>query len=146
MSYEWIQTNRLQWSKFDIGGRIMAAFGKRLIIFAILLILGMLMGMQIAGTGFSLEGQQGQGVSAQQQLQQEYQQEQAMEANELEQTVSASLPEAQPQIVTPRDVLTTEPAKASAVDVLAEKTAGLLQQVSQSGIRWVVSLFNGVTE
>ncbi|MFD2702147.1 hypothetical protein ACFSVM_16910 [Paenibacillus shunpengii] len=124
----------------------MAAFGKRLIIFAILLILGMLMGMQIAGTGFSLEGQQGQGVSAQQQLQQEYQQEQAMEANELEQTVSASLPEAQPQIVTPRDVLTTEPAKASAVDVLAEKTAGLLQQVSQSGIRWVVSLFNGVTE
>lgn len=124
----------------------MAAFGKRLIIFAILLILGMLMGMQIAGTGFSIEEQQGQGVALQQQLQQEYQQEQAAQSGDLEQTVSASLPEAQPQIVTPRDVLTTEPAKASAVDVLAEKTAGLLQQVSQSGIRWVVSLFNGVTE
>ncbi|GAK39611.1 hypothetical protein PUW24_01175 [Paenibacillus urinalis] len=124
----------------------MAAFGKRLIIFAILLILGMLMGMQIAGSGFSIEEQQGQGVALQQQLQQEYQQEQAAQSGDLEQTVSASLPEAQPQIVTPRDVLTTEPAKASAVDVLAEKTAGLLQQVSQSGIRWVVSLFNGVTE
>ncbi|SFS61704.1 hypothetical protein [Paenibacillus sp. 453mf] len=125
----------------------MAAFGKRLIIFAILLILGMLMGMQIAGTGFSFEGQQqGQGATVQQQLQQGQRQEQTVEANDYEQTVSASLPEAQPQIITPRDVLATEPAKASAVDVLAEKTAGLLQQVSQSGIRWVVSLFNGVTE
>lgn len=79
----------------------MAAFGKRLIIFAILLILGMLMGMQIAGTGFSFEGQQqGQGAAVQQQLQQGQRQEQTVEANDYEQTVSASLPEAQPQIIT----------------------------------------------
>ncbi|MCM3784508.1 hypothetical protein M3231_16110 [Neobacillus mesonae] len=123
----------------------MSTFGKRLLIFALLIIAGMLMGMQIAGTGFSLatDVQEENAPLVQTQVQQQGQQ-QITEASSTEQPVS--MPEPNPQVITPRDVLITEPVKASAVDVLAEKTAGLLQQVSQSGIRWVVSLFNGVTE
>ncbi|MFP4977234.1 hypothetical protein ACE6ED_17655 [Paenibacillus sp. CN-4] len=41
---------------------------------------------------------------------------------------------------TPEQILLPE-AEGPAVDVLAEKTAGLLQRASREGIRWVVSLF-----
>ncbi|WP_405173303.1 hypothetical protein [Paenibacillus sp. FSL H8-0260] len=40
----------------------------------------------------------------------------------------------------PEQILIPEEQKPT-VDVLADKTAGLLQQASQKGIRWVVSLF-----
>lgn len=33
----------------------------------------------------------------------------------------------------------------ASVDVMADKTAGLLQQASKKGIEWVVSLFDGLT-
>lgn len=42
--------------------------------------------------------------------------------------------------LTPEQILLPE-ADGPAVDVLAEKTAGLLQRASREGIRWVVSLF-----
>lgn len=41
---------------------------------------------------------------------------------------------------TPEQILLPE-AEGPAVDILAEKTAGLLQRASREGIRWVVSLF-----
>ncbi|WP_379135073.1 hypothetical protein [Paenibacillus sp. sgz500958] len=42
--------------------------------------------------------------------------------------------------LTPGQILVPEEQKPT-VDVLADKTAGLLQRASQKGIRWVVSLF-----
>jgi hypothetical protein len=41
----------------------------------------------------------------------------------------------------PEQILIPEEQKPT-VDVIADKTAGLLQQASQKGIRWVVSLFD----
>ncbi|WP_348620137.1 hypothetical protein [Paenibacillus polymyxa] len=46
---------------------------------------------------------------------------------------------------TPRELLAVKEQQAS-VDTMADKTAGLLQNLSRQGIRWVVSVFDGVTE
>lgn len=46
---------------------------------------------------------------------------------------------------TPEQILIPEEQKPT-VDVLADKTAGLLQQASQKSIRWVVSLFDSAEE
>ncbi|WP_342414940.1 hypothetical protein NST83_16400 [Paenibacillus sp. FSL R10-2782] len=46
---------------------------------------------------------------------------------------------------TPRELLVVKAEQAS-VDTMADKTAGLLQNLSRQGIRWVVSVFDGVTE
>ncbi|MFT9367457.1 hypothetical protein [Paenibacillus polymyxa] len=46
---------------------------------------------------------------------------------------------------TPRELLAVKAQQAS-VDTMADKTAGLLQNLSRQGIRWVVSVFDGVTE
>lgn len=46
---------------------------------------------------------------------------------------------------TPEQILAPNTGKPS-VDVLADKTAGLLQNLSQKGIRLVVSLFDSITE
>jgi hypothetical protein len=43
--------------------------------------------------------------------------------------------------LTPAQILIPEEQKPT-IDVLADKTAGLLQQASQKSIRWVVSLFD----
>ena len=45
----------------------------------------------------------------------------------------------------PRDILLPETPKPPA-DVLADKTAGLLQQLSNQSIRWVVSVFGSITD
>lgn len=47
--------------------------------------------------------------------------------------------------LTPEQILIPEEQKPT-VDVLADKTAGLLQQASQKSIRWVVSLFGSAEE
>ncbi|ASA23644.1 hypothetical protein [Paenibacillus donghaensis] len=47
--------------------------------------------------------------------------------------------------LTPEQLLVPE-EQSPTVDVLADKTAGLLQQASQKGIRWVVSLFDSAAE
>jgi hypothetical protein len=47
--------------------------------------------------------------------------------------------------LSPEQLLIPEEQKPT-VDVLADKTAGLLQQASQKGIRWVVSLFDSSEE
>ncbi|MEC0369862.1 hypothetical protein [Paenibacillus chibensis] len=46
---------------------------------------------------------------------------------------------------TPEQILSTNANKPT-VDVLADKTAGLLQDLSQKGIRMVVSLFDSITD
>ncbi|WP_179032960.1 DUF3679 domain-containing protein [Paenibacillus kribbensis] len=46
---------------------------------------------------------------------------------------------------TPRELLAVK-AQPASVDTMADKTAGLLQNLSRKGIRWVVSVFDGVTE
>ncbi|NMO94859.1 hypothetical protein [Paenibacillus lemnae] len=45
----------------------------------------------------------------------------------------------------PRDILLPDVSKPPA-DILADKTAGLLQQMSNQSIRWVVSLFGSITD
>lgn len=47
--------------------------------------------------------------------------------------------------LTPEQILIPEEGNRT-VDVLADKTAGLLQQASQKSIRWVVSLFDSTEE
>ncbi|UQZ32970.1 hypothetical protein C2I18_04975 [Paenibacillus sp. PK3_47] len=61
---------------------------------------------------------------------------------------SADLPQEEAEdysTLTPEQILIPE-EEGRAVDVLADKTAGLLQQASQKGIRWVVSLFDSAEE
>ncbi|WP_150266456.1 hypothetical protein [Paenibacillus tepidiphilus] len=47
--------------------------------------------------------------------------------------------------MSPEQILIPDSQKPT-VDVLADKTAGLLQQVSQKGIRWVVSFFDSAED
>lgn len=49
------------------------------------------------------------------------------------------------QDATPQQILTPEISKPT-VDMLADKTANLLQQASQKSIRFVVSLFSSATD
>ncbi|QUL53663.1 hypothetical protein KDC22_25370 [Paenibacillus tritici] len=61
---------------------------------------------------------------------------------------SGSLPQQEVKdysTLSPEQILLPEEQKPT-VDVLADKTAGLLQQASQKGIRWVVSLFDSSEE
>lgn len=61
---------------------------------------------------------------------------------------TGSLPQQEVQEYTtlsPEQILIPEEQKPT-VDVLADKTAGLLQQASQKSIRWVVSLFDSSEE
>lgn len=53
-----------------------------------------------------------------------------------------AVPEYEPS---PSDILLPERSQPPA-DVLADKTAGLLQQLSDQSIRWVVSMFGSITE
>lgn len=114
----------------------MTSFVKRLFLFMILIAFGIMLGIQISGSnGAPIEEVTTLPVTK----------EIIETATIVEQEQAVSVPD-KPQIVTPREVLVTTPGKEPAVDRFAEKTAGLLQQASKQGIRWVVSLFNGVTE
>ncbi|WP_211745515.1 hypothetical protein [Paenibacillus sp. Marseille-Q4541] len=119
----------------------MTSFAKRLFLFMILIVFGILLGMQIAGSGLGFLDKQGTELPAVGEITQPVKQEEAVAVQEQHVAVQPK-----PQVVTPREVLVTQPGKEPAVDLFAEKTAGLLQQASQNGIRWVVSLFNGVAE
>ncbi|MNC24800.1 hypothetical protein D3C75_728650 [compost metagenome] len=48
-------------------------------------------------------------------------------------------------MLTPEQILIPDEQKPT-IDVLADKTAGLLQQASQKSIRWVVSLFDSAEQ
>ncbi|KAA8756040.1 MULTISPECIES: hypothetical protein [Paenibacillus] len=119
----------------------MSRFGKRLLSMAVLMLLGVLFGMQLAGGNFQIGNPSG-GTST-------------MVTTEPTSSVTESVPAAPVQkeikeppfvpVQSPSQVLGADQSKAP-VDVLADKTAGLLQNLSHSGIKWVVSLFSGVAE
>jgi hypothetical protein len=72
-------------------------------------------------------------------------QNEAQTAREVRRESSAAQ-DADPQsLETPRELLAVKAERAS-VDTMADKTAGLLQNLSRQGISWVVSVFDGVTE
>lgn len=119
----------------------MSRFGKKMLSVSVLMLLGVLLGMRLAGTG----------------LQDDRPADRIPVVAKIEpapaETKPASAEPAQTEVIkkpvvpvqTPSQVLGADQNKA-AVDVLAEKTAGLLQNLSNSGIKWVVSLFGGVDE
>jgi len=120
-------------------------FGKRLLSIVVLMLIGILLGMQLAGGGLLINTTPSQNISTVAGT------EPAVPATRLEPEQPAQ-PEQQEvkerpfvPVQTPSQVLGAEQDKAP-VDVLAEKTAGLLQNLSHSGIKWVVSLFSGVAE
>lgn len=119
----------------------MSSFAKRLFMFMVLILFGILLGMQIAGEGLDSSDKKGAELPSAGELTKPVMQEETVLLEE-----KPVIVQTRPQVITPREVLVTEPGKEPAVDRFAEKTAGLLQQASQSGIRWVVSLFNGITD
>lgn len=64
------------------------------------------------------------------------------EGDDAEAEVAETKPKFEPA---PRDILLPDRPKPPA-DVLADKTAGLLQELSDQGIRWVVSMFGSIIE
>lgn len=117
--------------------------------------IGVLVGMQLAGSGAASPGsEQKQAVtasvsngqkpaspSAQEQARQSSNKFKAGEKQDADQQVEVKNWSEK----TPEQILVQNDSKPT-VDVLADKTAGLLQQLSQKGIRLVVSLFSSVTE
>lgn len=148
----------------------MARFRTKAIVFTCLVGMGMLLGMQLAGSGLRTvygptwdqpESAREQGTMSQTVITQT-----APNATEaargqsqpITQTTEQSLA-MQPQVPIKQTIaeasLTEEKAvplvpatksKQASVDVMADKTAGLLQKLSKKGIHLVVSMFEGVTE
>lgn len=119
----------------------MSRFGKRLLSIGVLMLLGVLFGMQLAGSNVHTGNQSGGTPTV-------VTTEPASTATESVQAVPVQKEIEKPPVVpvqSPSQVLGAEQSKAP-VDVLADKTAGLLQNLSHSGIKWVVSLFSGVAE
>ncbi|CAI6071886.1 hypothetical protein PAECIP112173_02225 [Paenibacillus sp. JJ-100] len=119
----------------------MSRFGKKMLSVCVLMLLGVLLGMQLAGSG-SQYHQPVRSIPA----------VATTETNPVGNEPTSPEP-AQPKdkkqsvvpVQTPSQVLGADQHKAP-VDVLAEKTAGLLQNLSNNSIKWVVSLFGGVDE
>lgn len=119
----------------------MSRFGKRLFSICVLMLLGVLFGMQLAGSNFN-RGDDSAGNSAVVKTQPVSPSAESVPTEPVQQEVKE--PPAVP-VPTPSQVLGAEQSKAP-VDVLADKTAGLLQNLSHNGMKWVVSLFSGVAE
>ncbi|MEO2206783.1 hypothetical protein ABGV42_24010 [Paenibacillus pabuli] len=119
----------------------MSRFGKKMLTVIVFMLLGVLLGMQLAGSNLQV----GNISEVPAVVKPEPEPEPAAES---EPTVPVQQEEKEKPIVpvqTPSQVLGAEQNKAP-VDVLADKTAGLLQNLSHNGIKWVVSLFSGVAE
>ncbi|PYE47481.1 DUF3679 domain-containing protein [Paenibacillus barcinonensis] len=112
----------------------MSRFGKRMLSVGVLMLLGVLLGMQLAGNGFQ-QHKPAESVPAMA----------TSEPAPAEPAPSEVKKQPFVPVQTPSQVLGADQHKAP-VDVLADKTAGLLQNLSNSGIKWVVSLFGGVDE
>lgn len=114
----------------------MSRFGKRLLSIAVLMLLGVLFGMQLAGSSFHMVDDSNVNSAVVKT------EPDTPTVESVQQEVEA--PPVVP-VMSPSQVLGAEQNKAP-VDVLADKTAGLLQNLSHNGIKWVVSLFSGVAE
>jgi hypothetical protein len=111
--------------------------------------IGVLIGMQLAGSGHS-QNSGGKTVYADQQaVTASSNQPPAPRKSsnhfkvEQEQPKQVAAPDTRSQ--TPEQILSPQTGKPT-VDVFADKTAGLLQDLSQKGIQLVVSLFDSITK
>ncbi|CAM2833533.1 hypothetical protein PASE110613_03380 [Paenibacillus sediminis] len=115
----------------------MSQFTKRIVLFGCLIAIGMFIGMQLATSG--IENIYGPGIH-----------ESAVQMEPqapIKKTDIAERKEQAKQVEQVNVPQTIRPVESNPpVDQLADKTAGLLQQLSQKGIRFVVSLFSSVTE
>ncbi|SEO17338.1 hypothetical protein [Paenibacillus sp. OK076] len=118
----------------------MSRFGKRLFSICVLMLLGVLFGMQLAGSSFNRGDSTGNPAVVK--TEPVSPAAESVQAAPVQQEVKE--PPAVP-VLSPSQVLGAEQSKAP-VDVLADKTAGLLQNLSHNGMKWVVSLFSGVAE
>ncbi|PZT53688.1 DUF3679 domain-containing protein [Paenibacillus silvae] len=121
----------------------MSRFGKKMLSVSVLMLLGVLLGMQLAGNGFQQNTPHVESIPAM---------ATTTESTPVQNESAPAEPapsevKKQPfvPVQTPSQVLGADQHKPP-VDVLADKTAGLLQNLSNSGIKWVVSLFGGVDE
>ncbi|MGC5773846.1 hypothetical protein [Paenibacillus pabuli] len=119
----------------------MSRFGKRLFSICVLMLLGVLFGMQLAGSNFHMGNDSG-GNPAVVKTEPVSPTAESVPIKPVQQEVK-EVPVV--PVLTPSQVLGAEQNKAP-VDVLADKTAGLLQNLSHNGMKWVVSLFSGVAE
>lgn len=148
----------------------MARFRTKAIVFTCLVGIGMLLGMQLAGSGLRTvygptwdqpDSAREQGTMSQTVITQTVPNV-AEAARVQSQPISQPTEQSstiQPQVPIKQTVaeasLTEEKfvplvpvakSKQASVDVMADKTAGLLQKLSKKGIHLVVSMFEGVTE
>ncbi|SMF88638.1 hypothetical protein SAMN05661091_4355 [Paenibacillus uliginis N3/975] len=135
----------------------MSRAGKKLIAIVIWAGIGVLIGMQLGGmegpmvqkgpmSGQVQQAQQGQGDLPALDHKAQDAASKASAGETAEQVDDRYAKEEQPKFEpTPRDILLPESSKPPA-DVLADKTAGLLQQLSNQSIRWVVSMFGSITD
>lgn len=140
----------------------MSTFGKKAMLLTIMVGAGVLLGMQLAGSGlrtvYGPEWTAGNTSSVS--LQQTVIEDTPADVRPVRPEIKEKMTEAQAQPVpvqdhipvqdrttvnTPRQLLIGK-AEQKSVDVMADKTAGLLQKLSKQGIQWVVSVFDGVTE
>ncbi|GAB1156478.1 hypothetical protein YWY31_25030 [Paenibacillus illinoisensis] len=117
----------------------MSKFGKKMLTVIVLMLLGVLLGMQLAGSNFQVGNIPEVPAAVQTEPEPAAESEPAVPVQQ-EKIETPIVP-----VQTPSQVLGAEQNKAP-VDVLADKTAGLLQNLSHNGIKWVVSLFSGVAE
>lgn len=118
----------------------MSRFGKKMLSVSVLMFIGVLLGMQLAGSGFQ-HNNPVESIPAVAKTEPVTGENKPVTAESEQTEVKKPFVPVQ----TPSQVLGADQHKAP-VDVLAEKTAGLLQNLSNSGIKWVVSLFGGVDE
>ncbi|MFB5762754.1 DUF3679 domain-containing protein [Paenibacillus medicaginis] len=136
----------------------MSRFGRRALLFICLVGLGLVLGMQLASSGMrSVYGPSWDQTKPQE------------DVEDLTQTVVEDTPavplspapsmtvvqvegqsggvygQLQAQTESQASLQQTPHTGEASVDVMADKTAGLLQQASKKGIEWVVSLFDGLT-
>jgi len=136
---------------------MMSRLGKRFVALIIWTGIGILVGMQLGGSNVpKLEDGSGRNQSVQQGQVQGPQGElnpgngwggnrqnpPVIDSAAQEQEIRKRWTEYEPS---PRDILLPERSQPPA-DVLADKTAGLLQQLSDQSIRWVVSMFGSITD
>ncbi|OZB91645.1 hypothetical protein [Paenibacillus sp. XY044] len=135
----------------------MSKWAKKVCVLGIWAGIGVLVGMQLASPDAPAPGPQAaqtaaaavqtgpqKGASSQQQLSQPRQSSNRFKAAD-EQPQQEQVEVQDWHEKTPEQLLVDQSGTPT-VDVLADKTAGLLQQLSQKGIRLVVSLFSNVTE
>ncbi|MFC9710418.1 hypothetical protein JNUCC31_05150 [Paenibacillus sp. JNUCC31] len=119
---------------------MVSRFGKRLFSICVLMLLGVLFGMQLAGSNFHMGNDSGGSPAVVKTAVSPTAESVPVKPVQQEVKEAPVVP-----VLSPSQVLGAEQNKAP-VDVLADKTAGLLQNLSHNGMKWVVSLFSGVAE